>query len=353
MERLLGYDIGGTKCSVLYGETSDCGLRIVDKIKFATGKVDEALSALVSSTKTVLERNGLVPGDVSALGISCGGPLDSRRGIIQSPPNLPGWDNIRIVELVEKEFGIPAGIQNDANACALAEWRFGAGRGTRNMVFLTFGTGLGAGLILDGRLYAGTNDNAGEVGHVRLADFGPVGYGKSGSFEGFCSGGGMAQLAGIRVKERLQMGESPALCPSYAELGDLTAKKVAEFAEKGDELALEVCRTTGRFLGKGLSMLIDILNPERIVIGSIYERSGHLLKEYMEEVIEKEALGAAKKVCEVVPAALGDSIGDIAALSVAAEVAENAGETAATEEMASMLPKKETVHHAIRNRIGN
>lgn len=100
-----------------------------------------------------------------------------------------------IVEFFEHQFSIPAAIQNDANACALAEWKFGAGRGTQNIIFLTFGTGLGAGLILDGKLYSGTNDNAGEVGHIRLDNFGPVGYGKAGSFEGFCSGSGIAQLA--------------------------------------------------------------------------------------------------------------------------------------------------------------
>ena len=111
-----------------------------------------------------------------------------------SPPNLPGWDNIDIVKQIKTHFGVPVHLQNDANACALAEWKFGAGRGTKNMVFLTFGTGLGAGLILDGKLYSGTNDNAAELGHIRLDRFGPVGFGKTGSFEGFCSGGGIAQL---------------------------------------------------------------------------------------------------------------------------------------------------------------
>lgn len=119
------------------------------------------------------------------VGISCGGPLNSTAGIIEGPPNLPGWNNVKIADILTSHYGVFASLQNDANACAVAEWKFGAGKGAQNMIFLTFGTGLGAGLILNGRLYSGTNDNAGEIGHIRLEEFGPSGYGKSGSFEGF------------------------------------------------------------------------------------------------------------------------------------------------------------------------
>jgi glucokinase len=235
-----------------------------------------------------------------------------------SPPNLPGWDDVHIVEYFEKEFSIPTFIQNDANACALAEWKFGAGRGTQNMIFLTFGTGLGAGLILDGKLYSGTNDNAGEVGHLRLDNFGPVGYGKAGSFEGFCSGGGIAQLARLKAMEKLQMGEKVAFCKDINELQSITAQTVADAANAGSELALEVYGTCGTYLGKGLSILIDLLNPECIVLGSIYTRASHLLVPAMEKALKADSLPLALKVCKIVPAALEDTIGDIASLSVAA-----------------------------------
>ena len=185
MKNLIGIDIGGTKCAVTYGRCEGSSVELVDKLRFDTTHVQETLGNLLDTTAQLMKRHGLTPENVSAIGISCGGPLDSKRGIILSPPNLPGWDSIEIVKLFQDRFGIPAAIQNDANACALAEWTFGAGVGTQNMIFLTFGTGLGAGLILNGKLYAGTNDNAGEVGHMRLSDYGPVGYGKSGSFEGF------------------------------------------------------------------------------------------------------------------------------------------------------------------------
>jgi glucokinase len=262
-------------------------------------------------------RHGLNGSNTKAVGISCGGPLDSRTGVVQSPPNLPGWDNIPIVKLVEEATGIRAALQNDANACALAEWKYGAGRGTRNMVFLTFGTGMGAGLVLDGKLYAGTNDNGGEVGHIRLSDFGPVGYGKAGSFEGFASGGGIAQLAQSAVKEQLMMGRKVAWCPD-GDLSSITAKTVAEAAAAGDALAIGVYRTSAEYLGRALSVLIDILNPEVIAIGSIFVRAEALIRPFMQAVIDREALPAAAAVCQVKPAELGEQIGDFASLSIAA-----------------------------------
>jgi glucokinase len=276
------------------------------------------LPKLQNGITEILKKQHLTAKDIGSIGISCGGPLDSKRGVVMSPPNLPGWDDVHIVEFFEKMFSIPTAIQNDANACALAEWKFGAGRGTQNMIFLTFGTGLGAGLILDGKLYSGTNDNAGEVGHIRLNNFGPVGYGKAGSFEGFCSGSGIAQLARIRAMEMFQMGEKVPYCDGICDLQSITTQRVAEAANDGAPLALGVFETCGTYLGKGLSVLIDILNPECIVIGSIYVRASHLLIPSLEKTLEIESLPLARKVCRIVPAELDEQIGDIASLSVAA-----------------------------------
>ena len=316
---LAGVDIGGTKCAVTLGLPESGGIVIKDKLRFPTTDVEGTIRDIKSALREVMERNGLGSEGISAIGISCGGPLDSRTGVIMSPPNLPGWDNIPIVRILSEEFGVPAAVHNDANACALAEWLFGAGKGTRNMVFMTFGTGLGAGLILDGKLYTGTNDNAGELGHIRLEGFGPVGYGKAGSFEGFCSGSGIEQLARSMVKERLQMGHSVPWCPD-GNLDGITAKAVADAMREGDSLAKRVYGISARQLGKGLSIVIDILNPEVIVIGSIYARNEDIFKPLMEEVLAQEALPLANKVCKVVPAALGESIGDYAALSIAASI---------------------------------
>jgi len=313
---MIGFDIGGTKCAVIIGEEKNGEIVILDKRKIDT---DHSVSAyeMIDRMCAMAEE---MTNDFSRIGISCGGPLDSKGGVILSPPNLPGWDNIEIVAYLEKRYGGKVAIQNDANACAVAEWRYGAGRGSNNMVFLTFGSGLGAGLILDGKLYCGTNDMAGEAGHIRLSDYGPVGYGKKGSFEGFCSGNGIANLGRIMATEKLQMGETVSYCKKKDDLDKITAKLIAEKADEGNEDAKEVYRICGEKLGSGLSILIDILNPEVIVIGSVFQRAESLLRDAMEKKIKEETLFYSREVCKVVPAALTENIGDVAALSVAAMI---------------------------------
>lgn len=323
--KLIGFDIGGTKCATILGETDASGqVNIVEKIVFPTKKGPEAsLTAIYSSTEELLHKNGLQPSQIAGIGISCGGPLDSRNGIILSPPNLPGWDNVPIVEMTEKRLGIKAFVQNDANACAMAEWKYGAGKGYDNVVFFTFGTGMGAGLILDGRLYSGTCDLAGEVGHLRLSGHGPVGFGKEGSFEGWCSGGGIAQVGQTMARQRIQMGAKTAYCGSLDELPAVTAKSIAEAAYAGDETAREVYRTVASYLGRGLALIIDVLNPEVIILGSIFGRSRDLIEPYMLEVVHREAIGFSAAKCRIVPAGLGEHIGDMAALVLAVEASKN------------------------------
>lgn len=303
----IGIDIGGTKCAVVKGDLNG----ITDKISFATEGCEGTLARIFDAVESLLP--------ATAIGISCGGPLDDRRGVILSPPNLPGWDEVYITDMLRERFSIPAYLCNDANACALAEWKFGAGRGSRNMIFLTFGTGLGAGLILDGRLYSGTSGMAGEVGHVRLDDDGPVGFGKRGSFEGFCSGGGIARLARRRALERYDEGDPIPWAENKDKILDLNTKTLAELANSGDPDALEIFDTSAEMLGRGLAILIDILNPERIVIGSVFARAEGLFRDRMWEVLEREALSVSLADCEILPAALGEGIGDYAALTVAIE----------------------------------
>lgn len=315
MTVLAGIDIGGSKCAVCLGSQDGERISVIAKRRVATPPTPQAtLDWLGSSLQALLEESGR---RLLAIGVSCGGPLDSRRGLILSPPNLPGWDAIDVVTPFAERFGVPVALQNDANAGALAEWRWGAGRGCRNMVFLTFGTGMGAGLILDGKLYTGTNDMAGEVGHIRLDDDGPLGYGKAGSFEGFCSGGGIAQLARSLAIQAMQEGEPPLYCPTPAALDGITTEKVGLAAQEGDVTALQVFDIVARQLGRGLSVLVDILNPERIIMGSIWLRQRPLLQPATLATLRAEALARSLSVCEVAPAGLGESVGDLAGLSVA------------------------------------
>jgi len=316
MKYYMGMDIGGTKCAVVISEKNSNAVK--DKIRFETKTErgwQKVVGELISSAFEITQRNGIALTDVISCGVSCGGPLDSDSGIIMRPPNLPDWDNVPLCDIFKERYGVPVFLQNDANACAVAEWKFGAGQGYNNMVFLTFGTGMGAGLILDGRLYSGTNDMAGEVGHIRVAEDGPVGYGKKGSFEGFCSGGGIERLA----KEMYKKNTANTMLDE----SDFSAKAVAEAAKSGDAFALSVYDKCAEMLGRGLSVIIDIINPQAVVIGSIYERSGELLKDRMMQIINDEALPLSASVCKILPAKLSDSIGDYAAIGVAAAGLEN------------------------------
>lgn len=284
MEKFLGIDIGGTKCAVVLGDKEG---NVLEKIRFDTTDFKSTLDSILKASDKLFCK------DVLAIGVSCGGPLSSKLGLIMSPPNLPGWDNVAIVDILTTRYGVPSFLKNDADACSIAEWKWGSAKGYDNAIFLTFGTGMGAGLILNGKPYSGACDMAGEVGHVRLFDTGHVGYGKAGSFEGYCSGGGIAQY------------------------GKGSAKELAEKARQGDQEAIDIYYEVGKNLGKGLSYLIDILNPEVIVIGSIFTRAEDLLRRGMDEVLKKETLSYSLNAVKILPATLGDSIGDKAALGVA------------------------------------
>ncbi|MBO5273755.1 MAG: ROK family protein [Clostridia bacterium] len=310
----IGIDIGGTKCAASLGSVENDAPTLISKTQIPTDRAPyDMLTALMDEAEKLLTSASLAWEDIASIGISCGGPLDSKRGVILSPPNLPTWDHIEAVDYIKSRTGRPTALQNDANACAVAEWKFGAGRGHDSMIFLTFGTGFGAGLILDGKLYSGHRDNAGEVGHVRLAEDGPVGYYKAGSVEGFCSGGGIAQLGRRAIEAELANGNTPKLLEAAGSMEAVNAKLIAELAREGDPLCLSVYNECADRLGMALSMLMDIVDPEVIVIGSIFARSEDLLRTRMQAVIDREAL----MPCPVVAAGLGEKIGDYAALSVA------------------------------------
>ena len=327
--RILGLDIGGTKCAVTLGAVSPAskgereerpeilGKRVIPTLRNEGWQA--TVSALFREADVLLSEYAVEGEELSGIGISCGGPLDSEKGLVLSPPNLPGWERVPVVALTEEHFGAPCRLQNDANACALAEWRWGAAQGTKHAVFLTFGTGLGAGLILNGALYEGASGMAGEVGHIRLRETGPIGYGKEGSFEGFCSGGGIVQIVQALVREELQTGKKPAVCPEEALLVGITTEAAAKAAAEGDPLCRKAFDISAEQLGRGLSLLLDILNPEIIVIGSVFARARILFEERMREVIRAEALAPCVRDCRIEAAALGEMLGDYAALSVARE----------------------------------
>lgn len=313
MKYFIGIDIGGTKTAVLLINENG---NVLERTQTVTEVGKDAWKTSLAGIKEKIKQ--LVKQEkVESIGISCGGPLNTKAGYILSPPNLPGWDNVPITEILQTKFNIPSYLENDANAGALAEWKFGAGKGHDNVIFLTFGTGLGAGIIVNGKLLNGTNDYGGEIGHIRLDDDGPIGYHKRGSFEGFCSGTGLAQMMAFELLCLSEEIGRKEMLAKYKMPGEVSGKDVVGWAKNKDALALKVVGKSGTYLGKGLSILIDIINPELIIVGSMGVRLGDLLFEPARRVIEKEAVSGAAAVCKIVPAALGESIGDYAALCVA------------------------------------
>ena len=299
---IIGVDIGGTKCAVSLWRKNG---RVQEIQRFAT----RGPAATLKELARVVE--DLKPGRTPVFGIACGGPLDAQRGVVLSPPNLPGWDQVPVVRFFERKFGGHAFLMNDANANALAEWHFGAGRGSRSMIFLTAGTGMGAGLIIDGRLYEGVCGNAGEVGHLRLAKAGPVGFHKAGSFEGFCSGRGIVRLIHF-LPSRFQPDRIGKWMADHP-----TAQAIALAARRNDGTARAIFAESGRRFGQALAMLIDTLNPDCIVIGSLWLHCRDLLGPEMRRVLRAEALADSRRACRIVPAKLGEHIGNYGAVCVA------------------------------------
>jgi len=313
----IGIDIGGTKTAIVLSSSIP---EVLARTEFATRPArgpHPAINSIKKAIPELLAQAGMDAGAIERIGVSCGGPLDRMKGIIQAPPNLASWVDIPIKAILEEEFKVGCLVENDANAGAVAEHLFGAGKGFSNMVFLTMGTGLGAGIIAAGKLYRGSSDMAGEIGHVRLSRTGPIGHNKAGSVEGWASGGGVMQLAARSVAEAQLKSKKTLLAEQIRSGKPVTAREVGAAARKGDAVALEILQGTGERLGQTLAILVDVLNPSRIVIGGLAMRLGDLVLEPARRTMNREALEQSSRVCQVVPAALGEAIGDVAALCVA------------------------------------
>jgi glucokinase len=320
---LLGIDIGGTKFAATIARGA--GQRI-SRIEFPTDLASDWGRFLRDSFGRIdrmIEDAHLTKGDIVAAGVSCGGPLNESAGLILSPPNLPGWDTVPVRTLVEEHFGVPCALMNDANACALAEWHQ-RGRSDRiNLVFLTYGTGMGAGFILKGELYAGASFQAGEVGRLPLRVNTPRSGSLDGTFEQFCSGRGLVTLAhklAVHAPNHYSDG------PIAARVADQTvsAKELANRAREGDPLAQDLFRVSGTALGLGLAMIVDMLNPDLIVIGSIYARCKDLLADVAQATLAQSSHPLSVQDVKIEPSALGESLGDIAGLMVAETAVETA-----------------------------
>jgi glucokinase len=304
---IIGLDIGGTKLACVEGTDTGCILHRDEIPTLADEPFERRFPVLESLIRCRWRAARDAGRSVTALSVSVGGPLRIREGVLLEPPHLPGWHHVRLKERLAAAFApLPVFVEHDGNAGAMAEHRFGVGRGRpdlQHLIFLTCGTGIGAGFIVNGRVLHGATDTAGEVGHWRLAEDGPVGFGKRGSWEAFSSGRGLVLLA-----ERLFPARWPAGTP---------IRVLVDAVLAGDPQALTVATEAGRRLGQGLALLIDALNPQVIVLGSLAAVLGERLLAPARQVVAAEALPQAAAACEILPSVLGPGIGDVASLMAA------------------------------------
>jgi glucokinase len=306
-QTVIGLDVGGTKTACVEGTLDG---RILQRIEMAT-RAAEPFSTIfqeivvhLKDLIAVAEKEGRTP---AAISVSIGGPLNISDGILIDPPHLPGWHRIPLKAHLMQGFPeLPVYIEHDGNAGALAEFHFGVGKGRRglqHLIFLTFGTGIGAGLIVNGRILRGASDTAGEIGHWRLAEDGPLGFGKRGSWESFASGAGLIELASQMYPSRWHQATP---------IRDLVDAMLQD-----DREALDVAAAAGHWMGRGLALLIDAFNPQMIVFGSLGVVLGERILAPARKVIAEEALPQAAAACALVPAALGVRLGDVASLMAA------------------------------------
>lgn len=306
----LAVDLGGTK--LLVGVVDRAG-RVLAKERIATpqGGPDAVARAIRDLARSLQDATGT---SAAGMGVAVPGPTDHDRGVVYDPPNLTGWGReTAFGSLLVHELGIPVFVENDANAAALGEAWIGAGRGVRDLVYITVSTGIGGGLILDGRLYRGANGTAGEFGHVIVDPDGPPCHcGNRGCLEVLASGTAIARQA----RDAVAGGESTVLQSLAARPGEITAESVAKAALAGDALASALYRRAGTRVGIFLSNLLALLNPAMIIVGGGVSKAGDLLFRPLREAIAARVYPRPALGVKVMPADLGDDVGIIGAAAL-------------------------------------
>ena len=317
---VVGIDIGGTKLATVVADSTGHILSKVRKPTLAEKGPEYALQLLFEMVRETVASADLAQESVSAIGVSCGGPLDTKTGVVYSPPNLPGWDALPLKAQLESEFHIPVTIENDANASALAEYRFGGGRGYEAVLYITMSTGIGGGIVIDGQIYHGANDSAGEVGHQILLPDGPrCGCGKRGCLEALCSGPAIARRAQDTIQKQLVDGTESAtalLKLANGHIKNVKSEHVLEAAQTGDILALQLVEETAYYMGWGIANLVNILNPDIVLLGTIAIAAGDLLLNPIRKNVSKFAMTRPTEAVKIAPAQLGDALGDLAAIAL-------------------------------------
>jgi len=313
---VLGIDIGGTKLAA--GVVATDGSQVSqDRVPtLAHEGPDRVIDRLIDLCRLTVENSGVPWDQIIAAGVGCGGPLDPNTGVIMEPPNLPGWVEVPLVQRLHDALGIPVYLDNDANAAALGEHRFGAGRGVENMVYLTISTGIGGGIIIGGRLYQGENGNAGEIGHMSVAfDGRECNCGSRGCLEAYASGTNIA----ARARERVLAGEQSLLLDIAGSPELINGEAIDAALRAGDPLTVRIWDETMEILGTGIANVINIFNPRRVVLGGGITNFGSTLFDPIRRIALSRAMGPLTEVVEIVPAQLGGQVGVLGAVAVALE----------------------------------
>jgi glucokinase len=319
---VLGIDIGGT--NLVVGSVAEDGSALhalgSEPTQAEAGETD-VLDRLIALAKRTIDqtRRDLPGAEIIGIGVGAPGPLDTKSGIVLLTPNL-GWVNVPLRRIIHDRLGLPAALDNDANCAVLGEWWRGAARGTRNAIGITIGTGIGGGIIADGKLYHGASDCAGEIGHTTIDTEGRrCKCGNYGCLEAYASGPNIA----LRACEEIEAGAVSRLA-SYVngELGKITAQTVYQAAHDGDDLALEVVNDTAKFLGAGIGNLVNIFNPEVVVVCGGVTLAGDRLFVPLRREVARRAFKPAVAVCRIVPCELSGTAGVYGAAKVFLDRAE-------------------------------
>lgn len=307
---LIGIDLGGTKILTALVDREG---RVLERERTTTpvGGPDSVIDAVAAGLRAIAERTGFDVRRADGVGVGAPGPLDPDAGVVFNPPNMAGWGEVPLAEMLEARLGVRTYVENDANAAALGERWAGAGRGIDDLVYMTVSTGIGGGFILGGRLYRGASGTAGEVGHMLVDAKGPrCGCGRRGCLEAVASGTAIARAA----REAIASGRASTLTSLSIEA--LTAEEVSRAAGEGDPLAREIFARAAAYVGVGVANLVNLLNPAAVIIGGGVAGAGELLFGPIRRVVREEALPRPGEAVRIVQAALGADVGAVGAAAV-------------------------------------
>ena len=304
---ILGVDLGGTKIAAALATTQGEIVARGRSPTLAQDGPDAIIESICATINEVLSAKALEPSRLLGIGIAAAGIIDSANGKVIFSPNLPGWHEIPLRDAIEQQFGVPAYLGNDANLAALGEWHFGVGEKVANLIYVTVSTGIGGGIIADGKLYTGACGTAGEIGHMTIDVNGPrCRCGNIGCWEALASGTALAREAVMRTTE----GARTSIIELVGgDVSKIDAKIVGLAARQGDELAQELVSHLGYYFGVGLANLVNIFNPELILIGGGVAKIGDLLLQPAIKVVKERAFSTSANAVEIKPAILGDDSG--------------------------------------------